>query len=63
MLAERLAVAQASGELPAGVDGRVAARYVVALAEGIAVEAASGADRGTLLSLVDLAMRRLPWEA
>ncbi|MET9879430.1 TetR/AcrR family transcriptional regulator [Actinacidiphila glaucinigra] len=63
MLAERLAAAQASGELPADVDARGAARYVVALAEGIAVEARSGADRETLLGLVDLAMRRLPWEA
>ncbi|MFF7211926.1 TetR/AcrR family transcriptional regulator [Streptomyces sp. NPDC008238] len=63
MLAERLDVAQAGGEIPADVDTRVAARYVVTLAEGITVEAASGADRETLMGLVDLAMRRLPWEA
>lgn len=63
MLAERLAQAQRAGELPSDVEPRVAARYVAALQEGIAVEAASGADRETLLDLVDLAMRHLPWEA
>ncbi|MEV7990919.1 TetR/AcrR family transcriptional regulator [Streptomyces sp. NPDC086077] len=63
MLAERLTQAQQAGELTADVDPRVAARYVTALQEGIAVEAASGADRETLLGLVDLAMRHLPWEA
>jgi AcrR family transcriptional regulator len=63
MLTERFARAQESGDLPSCVEPRVAARYVVVLAEGIAVEAASGASRETLLSLVDLTMRRLPWEA
>jgi AcrR family transcriptional regulator len=63
MLTERFTQAQESGDLPSGVEPRVAARYVVALAEGIVVEAASGTSRETLLSLVDLAMRHLPWEA
>ncbi|MGW5362013.1 TetR/AcrR family transcriptional regulator [Actinopolymorpha pittospori] len=63
MLTERFAQAQQSCDLSADVEPRVAARYVVALAEGIAVEAASGASRETLLKLVDLAVRRLPWEA
>lgn len=63
MLAERFAQAQESGDLSPDVEPRGAARYVVALAEGIAVEAASGASRETLLDLVDLAMRRLPWDA
>ena len=63
MLTERFARAQETGDLPSGVEARVAALYVVALADGIAVEAASGASRETLLTLVDLAMRRLPWEA
>lgn len=63
MLTERFAAAQDAGDLPADVEPQVAARYVVALAEGIAVEAASGATRETLLGLVELAMRRLPWEA
>ncbi|WP_433286604.1 TetR/AcrR family transcriptional regulator [Pseudonocardia sp. CA-142604] len=63
MLTERFAQAQESGDLASDVEPRDAARYVVALAEGIAVEAASGAGRETLLSLVDLTMRRLPWEA
>ncbi|GAA5004717.1 TetR/AcrR family transcriptional regulator [Actinopolymorpha pittospori] len=62
MLAERFVQALDNGDLPVEVEARVAAQYVVALAEGIAVEAASGASRETLLGLVELSMRRLPWE-
>lgn len=61
-LTERFAQARKSGDLPADVEPRVAAQYVAALAEGIAVEAASGSSRKSLMELVELSMRRLPWE-
>ncbi|ADI07031.1 transcriptional regulator, TetR family protein [Streptomyces bingchenggensis BCW-1] len=62
MLTERFERARLSGDLPAGVDPKDAARYVLALTEGMAVQAAYGADRAALERLVDLALDRLPWE-
>lgn len=62
MLTERFERARLSGDLPVGVDPKDAARYVLALTEGMAVQAAYGADRTALERLVDLALDRLPWE-
>ena len=62
MLTERFERARLSGDLPAGVDPKDAARYVLALTEGMAVQAAYGADRAALERLVDLTLDRLPWE-
>jgi hypothetical protein len=48
MPTERFAGARLSGDLPGTVDPRDAARYLLALTEGIAVQAAYGADRTDL---------------
>ena len=61
VLAQRLSRARSSGDLPAGADPELIARYVLTVAEGIAVQAASGASRAELLAVVDLATARLPW--
>ncbi|MCI2421170.1 TetR/AcrR family transcriptional regulator [Saccharopolyspora sp. K220] len=61
-LRERFERAAAEGDLPAHVDPEAVAHYVVALAQGIAVEASSGVSRARLDQLVDLALLRLPWE-
>ncbi|WP_257232217.1 TetR/AcrR family transcriptional regulator [Streptomyces sp. Rer75] len=62
MLTERFADARRSGDLPGTVEPRDAARYVLALTEGIAVQAAYGAPRADLERLAELALIRLPWE-
>jgi len=54
---ERLTRAAAEGDLPDGVDPRALARFVMALSEGHAVHAATGAAREELQASVDVAMR------
>lgn len=54
---ERLSRAAAEGDLPAGVDARGLARFVMALSEGHAVHAAAGANREELHASIDVAMR------
>jgi AcrR family transcriptional regulator len=61
VMAQRLALARASGDLPADADPELIARFVLTIAEGIAVQAASGASRAELLAVVDLTTSRLPW--
>jgi AcrR family transcriptional regulator len=61
VLAQRLARARASGDLPADADPELIARFVLTVAEGVAVQAASGVDRAALLAVVDLVTARLPW--
>ncbi|WP_326561720.1 TetR/AcrR family transcriptional regulator [Micromonospora sp. NBC_01796] len=61
-LTERFERARRTGDLPVDAEPEVAARYVVALAQGIAVQAASGASRADLQRMADLALVRLPWE-
>jgi hypothetical protein len=48
--------------LPEGVEPGTLATYVIALSQGIAVEAASGIPRAELNAMIDLALKRLPWE-
>jgi AcrR family transcriptional regulator len=62
MLTERFERARLSGDLPADADPKDVARYVFALTEGMAVQAAYGAGRAELERLVDLALAHLPWE-
>lgn len=50
MSVERFERALADNDFPSSVSPRVAAKYINALAEGIAVEAASGARGTTLLT-------------
>ncbi|GAB3827448.1 TetR/AcrR family transcriptional regulator [Dactylosporangium cerinum] len=61
VLAQRLARARTCGDLPADADPELIARFVLTVAEGIAVQAASGVDRAALLAVVDLVTARLPW--
>ena len=56
-LTERLSRAAREGDLPAGVDARALARFVMTLSEGHAVHAAAGASREDLHSSVDIALR------
>ncbi|MEU6207351.1 TetR/AcrR family transcriptional regulator [Micromonospora musae] len=62
LLTERFARARAAGDLPPAVEPRDAAAYVIALSQGFAVQAASGAGRTELRRLAELALRTLPWE-
>jgi AcrR family transcriptional regulator len=56
-LEERLSRAATEDDLPAGVDVRALARFVMTLSEGHAVHAAAGATREDLHASVDIALR------
>ena len=56
-LAERLARAGEEGDLPADADPADVARYVMTVAQGMAVQAAAGADRPALERVVALTLR------
>ena len=58
-IVDRLARAEADGDLPDGVDIRAMARFVMALSEGHEVHAAAGARREDLQASVDIALRAL----
>ena len=57
---ERLERAQADGDLAAGADPGDLARYVITVAQGIAVQAAAGASRKELQHVAKLALRAWP---
>ncbi|MEU6700964.1 TetR/AcrR family transcriptional regulator [Pseudonocardia sp. NPDC046786] len=59
-LAERFRRAVDEGDLPAGADPRRLARYIMTVANGIAVQAAGGASRGELQEVADTALRNWP---
>lgn len=59
-LRKRLQRARTEGDLPRSADPVVLARYVVTIAHGMAVEAASGASRQELLQVVRTAMKAWP---
>ncbi|MFI6085776.1 TetR/AcrR family transcriptional regulator [Streptomyces sp. NPDC051217] len=61
-LCERLRQAGKSGELPAGSDPEGLARYFTTIYQGLAVQAAGGATREQLHSVVDAAMTVWPQE-
>ncbi|RSM62239.1 TetR family transcriptional regulator [Actinoplanes sp. ATCC 53533] len=56
-LEERLSRAAREGDLPHGMDPRALARFLMALSEGHAVHAATGASREDLQASVDIALR------
>lgn len=56
----RFARAVADGDLPADADAGDLARYVSAILQGMAVQAAGGAPREQLRKLADMAMRSWP---
>ncbi|MDX8141895.1 TetR/AcrR family transcriptional regulator [Lentzea sp. BCCO 10_0061] len=57
---ERFERALAEGDLPAGTDPALLARYIAVLQQGIAVEAAGGVDPAELQELADAALRTWP---
>ncbi|MCY1145432.1 TetR/AcrR family transcriptional regulator [Actinoplanes sp. Pm04-4] len=59
-LADRLASAVRTGDLPAGTDPAALARYVMTVSEGNAVHAAAGVDRASLHATVDIALKAVP---
>jgi AcrR family transcriptional regulator len=58
-LAERFSAAQRVGEL-AGVDARLLARWIVAVCQGLAVQANGGTERDELHAVADQALRAWP---
>lgn len=63
-LEERFRRAVDEGDLPPGADPAGLARYVMTVAFGIAVQAASGLDQDELQDIVDTALRdRLPYRS
>ncbi|GAB2943537.1 TetR/AcrR family transcriptional regulator [Nonomuraea fastidiosa] len=60
LLAERLKRAADEGDLPAGSDPELLARYLMTVANGIAVQAAGGACRDELHRIADLALLQWP---
>lgn len=59
-LAVRLAEAETAGELPEGSKAEDLARYVMTVAQGMAVQAAAGADRAALHRVIEMTLRALP---
>jgi AcrR family transcriptional regulator len=59
-LQRRLEQAKAEGDLPAGADPAGLARYVMTVAQGMAVQAASGADREALHQVISTALMAWP---
>ncbi|GAA4973677.1 hypothetical protein GCM10023334_099330 [Nonomuraea thailandensis] len=60
LLRERFQRAVDEGDLPAGTDPGLLARYLMAVANGIAVQAAGGATRDDLHKVADMALRHWP---
>lgn len=59
-LRNRLVRSVAEGDLPAHLDAGDLARYVSAILQGMAVQAAGGASRDQLRKLADMALRNWP---
>jgi AcrR family transcriptional regulator len=59
-LRERFQRAVEEGDLPADADPELIARYVMTIANGIAVQAAGGAQRENLQRIADTALRCWP---
>lgn len=59
-LRERFRRAVDDGDLPAGTDPGLLARYLTTLVFGVAVQAASGAGRAELQEMADAALRTWP---
>ncbi|WP_432570876.1 TetR/AcrR family transcriptional regulator [Kineococcus sp. SYSU DK005] len=59
-LAQRFQQATEAGDLPADADAGLIARYLMTVANGVAVQAAGGAGREELQSVADIAMRNWP---
>jgi hypothetical protein len=60
LLRDRFQRAVEEGDLPAGADPDLIARYVMTIANGMAVQAAGGAAREDLQRVADAALRNWP---
>ncbi|MFJ5986484.1 TetR/AcrR family transcriptional regulator [Lentzea sp. NPDC092896] len=60
LLRDRFERAVAEGDLPAGADPDLISRYVMTIANGMAVQAAGGASREDLQRVADAALRSWP---
>jgi AcrR family transcriptional regulator len=60
LLRDRFRRAVDEGDLPAGSDPELLARYLMTVANGIAVQAAGGAPREDLQRVADMALRSWP---
>ncbi|MFE1803079.1 MULTISPECIES: TetR/AcrR family transcriptional regulator [unclassified Streptomyces] len=60
LLHDRFRQAAAEGDLPPDLDPALLARYLMTVANGIAVQAAGGAPRADLQLVADMAMRNWP---
>lgn len=60
LLQERFQRAVDEGDLPAGTDPGLLARYLMTVGNGIAVQAAGGAARDDLQKVADMALRQWP---
>jgi AcrR family transcriptional regulator len=60
LLRDRFQQAVDEGDLPPGTDPGLLARYIMTVANGIAVQAASGASRDDLQQVADMALRSWP---
>jgi AcrR family transcriptional regulator len=60
MLAERLARAREEGDLPPETDPETLAKYVMTVAQGVAMQAKSGASRKALHDVIAIALGALP---
>jgi len=56
----RFEQAKAMGDFPAGADPEGLARYVTTVTQGMAVQAAGGADRKSLMQVAEAALRAWP---
>ena len=59
-LRQRLEQARQEGDLPQDADPAALASYVMAMGQGMAVQAASGASRATLYRVVETALKAWP---
>ena len=57
---ERFKRAKAEGDLPKDADPATLARYISTVAQGISIQAASGASRAELRRVVEMALRQWP---
>jgi AcrR family transcriptional regulator len=60
LLKDRFEQAKREGDLPADVDPTGLARYVMALGQGMSIQAASGASNADLHKIVDVALLTFP---
>jgi AcrR family transcriptional regulator len=59
-LIDRLEEYKKDGDLPADIETEALARYMVAVLQGLSVQAGAGASKDELKSLVEMAMRTWP---